>query len=310
MVISVVDGIGRIAESQVVRAGLAVYVVVGAGHHREVAGFMDQRAGLGIGAVGRCGPIGAAEVDRVWLVWIDVGVSAGFGAAAVEFIRLGAERAAKVGVVVGHRCITAAGDRAEPPGVAAAGVVRIQVIPGIGRDRSGVGAGLGQRGFLGVAAAGEGGGCSRRAVDCAQQVGRGLFGRWRRAAVDRQRDRIGFQRDRRSSSAAGLGGDGIAGFAHQGVGAALVLDHILAGAIHLVVGAKVHFYRTAFVRLERDVILVGRRLAFHQPSHVTHRLAAQVDAEQVAADAVQGSFPVQHMQGGSAGVGDGVEHLA
>ena len=74
MVIGVVDCLARVADGQRLGARLAVDIVVGAGHHVEVAHLVDQRAGLGVGAGHRRSPEYLAQVDGVGLGGIDIGI--------------------------------------------------------------------------------------------------------------------------------------------------------------------------------------------------------------------------------------------
>src|SRR5207342_3289862 len=63
--VRVVERGGRIGNRQALRTRLSVDVIVGAGHDVEVAGFVDQRAGLRIGAGQRGGPERTADEDFV-----------------------------------------------------------------------------------------------------------------------------------------------------------------------------------------------------------------------------------------------------
>jgi len=68
--VGVVDGLGRVADSQTLAARLTINVIVGATVGGEVGGLVDERSGLGIGTGVRGAPEGTAQVNLSVLVRI------------------------------------------------------------------------------------------------------------------------------------------------------------------------------------------------------------------------------------------------
>jgi len=68
--VGVVDGLGRVADSQTLAARLTINVIVGTTMSGKVGGFVDERSGLGIGTGVRGVPEGTAQVNLSELIRI------------------------------------------------------------------------------------------------------------------------------------------------------------------------------------------------------------------------------------------------
>ena len=68
--VGVVDGLGRVANSQTLTGGLTISPVIGTTVNNEVGGLMNKSSGLGVGTNVWSVPEGTAQVDLSELVGI------------------------------------------------------------------------------------------------------------------------------------------------------------------------------------------------------------------------------------------------
>ena len=267
---------------------------------------MHHGAALRIGAGHWCAPERVADVNLVRLGRVHVR-EVRLLAAAIDDDRLGVERRFDVGKVRARGCIAGRAVGAEPLLVAGAYGARVQVID------AAVGHGLGgadgrvDRARLGRCATGEA--HAHRAW-----VGAALFGQVKRgtdhgaawqAPVDEHVDRhrcnlvdVGANwRCRCAWHAFGR---------HEQVDrCSVVFNGVVAGDAHVIQGRDLDLAGVRLARLEQVVILGRWRRALVMGAQVRHVHAVALDFKDVVFNAGKRGMPLEHVLGGSRGVGNG-----
>ena len=150
MAVGIIHRIGWIADSEILRIGLAICPVIGACNHGKVTHLVDNRASLRVCACHGRSPKSTAEVDIVRLIGIYIGIVF-LLASTIEFHRSSVHRIAD-GAEMCSDCAVARSRKSSEPGcITQRGLrvyVRIQIAERIRRISTGFAAGCIQRGLL------------------------------------------------------------------------------------------------------------------------------------------------------------------